>query len=149
MQISSLVRDEAQRWNGNLPNSYTFSLEMRLLMAQSTQPRGKEPKGCWGGFPHQVIPLPRWQGMFQKMGGPGVPAAGELEGACRVFQGCHLETQARVSILQPELMNSHQEMNPRINENDTKLFITHTHTQKSRDSDACRKIPFKCTDAQR
>lgn len=59
--------------------------------------------------------------MLQKMGGPGVPAAGELERACRIFQGCHLEVQARASILQPKLMNPHQEINPRINENDTKL----------------------------
>lgn len=33
-----LVRDGAQWWNGNLSNSHRSSLEMRLLVAQSTQP---------------------------------------------------------------------------------------------------------------
>jgi len=59
--------------------------------------------------------------MLQKMGGSGVPAAGELEGACRMFQECHLEVQTRASILQPKLLNSHQKMNQKINKNDTKL----------------------------
>lgn len=87
MQLSSLVYDGAQRCNGNLPNSYRFSLEMRLIMAQSIQ-MWKGAQRLLGSLPHQVMPHPRWQGMLQKMGDPRVLAAGELKGPCRIFQGC-------------------------------------------------------------
>lgn len=99
-----------------------------------------------GGFYHT-----RWflfQGMLQKMGGPEVPVAGELEGACRTFQSCHWEVQTRVSILQSKFMNSHQEVKKRINEKDTKLINTEKKPNQKPNSDACRKIPLKCTDAQ-
>lgn len=85
MQLSSLAKDGAQWRNGNLPNSYRFSLETD---------HGPEHSAMWegaqrllGGLPHQVMSLPSWQGMLQKMGDPGVPAAGELKGACRTFLG--------------------------------------------------------------
>lgn len=45
MQIAPLAWGRAQCSNGNLPSCYRFSLEMRLLVSQSTQPHGKGSKG--------------------------------------------------------------------------------------------------------
>lgn len=110
--------------NGNLPWFYRFSLEMGLFVAQSTQPCLLEPKGSWGVFPAAPKPgnpLAKLTGAAESHGVAGGPHGTGARGSCRIHQGCPSEVQVRASILSPKLMGSHQETNPRINENGTKL----------------------------
>lgn len=85
--------------------------------------------------------------MLQQMGVPGVPVAGgSLQNISRLAFG-----DTGQAVLQPKLINPHQEMNPRINENNTKL-VNKGKKEKKRgkkaDSAACRTIPFNCADAE-
>lgn len=110
--------------NGNLPWFYRFSLEMGLFVSQSTQPCGLELKGSWGVFlaaPKPGNPLTKLTGAAGSHGVAGGPHGTGARGSCRIRRGCLSEVQVRASILSPKLMGSHQETNPRINENGTKL----------------------------
>lgn len=87
--------------------------------------------------------LPRWWGMLQKM---GVPAVGEFKGTCRTFQGFRprpgwvfLQSQSLWTLTKKWIQDL-----LRMRQSSLRIFFF----SKSRDSDACRKIPFKCTDAQ-
>lgn len=103
---------------------YRFSLDMGLFVSQSTQPCGLEPKGSWGVFlaaPKPGNPLAKLTGAADSHGLAGGPRSTGTRGSCRIRRGCPSEVQVRASILSPKLMGSHQETNPRINENGTKL----------------------------
>lgn len=102
MQISSLVSNGAQWWNGNLPNSHRFSLEMRLLVAQSTQPCGRSPKAAErsptrGDSPSKVARDASKHGRFR--GAHGRRARGSLQSISTLpfedlGQGEHLATKS-------------------------------------------------------